>query len=218
MPEDFIYRQKVTGNKSDKFLTQTKELNKHQTEKYIQFKEKISEVIFQLTKVDLVNEHKKNYDVLLRLNSFRNDIIHLRSLQEKNTRYFEKVFKEVVNSNLEELLDNVQNFINLIKPNFIEFEDLEKKDNSTFHLKFENYKAFKLDISIFLDIMQSKQKNVVLTIPKTNDKGFSTLMKWIFQNIEIMVQKNLIYFPTTSHIENNLVKIEIVKTERQLIT
>jgi hypothetical protein len=43
-------------------------------------------------------------------------------------------------------------------------------------------------------------------------------MKWIFQNIEIMVQKNLIYFPTTSHIENNLVKIEIVKTERQLIT
>jgi len=57
MPEEFVYKQEYEGEKSDKFLKQTKESNKEQTERYILFKEKLSGVVPQLTKIDFQKSH-----------------------------------------------------------------------------------------------------------------------------------------------------------------
>lgn len=216
MPDDFIYKQEYNGEKSDKFIKQTKEYNKEQTERYILFKEKLSKVIPQLTNIDFQTKHQKIYDKLLNLNELRNDIIHLRSTKEKNQQYFQKVFDEVVNIDLTPFVNSVSDFINIIKPSFIEFEEVIKSEESTFQFNFEGHGAFRLDISVFIKILDVPAKKVILNIPKGTDDKFQFTMNWIMQNLDILAKEQLIYFPTVNTDTEDKVVIEIDKTDRQL--
>jgi hypothetical protein len=217
MPEEFVYRQEYKGNNSDKFLNQIKEYNKEQTERFILFKEKLTGVIYQLTNIDFKKSHQKIYDKILNINSIRNDIIHLRSTKTKNQEHFHKVFDEVLNINLSPFVNAVKDFINTIKPDFIEFEENKQiKNEAKFEFNFEGYGAFKLDISIFLKILDVPTKKVILNIPKSNDTEFQIIINWIMQNLDIMAKEQLIYFPT---IKTNLKKklvIEILKTDKKI--
>ena len=77
-------------------------------------------------------------------------------MKDKNQQYFEKVFDQIVNINLSPFVTAVKDFINIIKPNFIELQELkENKKETKFHFNFESHSAFKLDISIFLKILFS---------------------------------------------------------------
>jgi hypothetical protein len=217
MPEDFIYIQEYNGEKSDKFLKQTKEFNKEQTERYILFKEKLNGVVPQLTKIDFQKSHQKIYDKLQNLNTLRNDLIHLRSVKDKNQQYFEKVFDQIVNINLSPFVTAVKDFINIIKPNFIELQELkENKKETKFHFNFESHSAFKLDISIFLKILEVPSKKIILSIPKSNEKNFQFTLNWIMQNLDIMAKNQLIYFPSIKDKFKDKIEIEIIKTDKQL--
>ncbi len=217
MPEEFVYKQEYEGEKSDKFLKQTKEYNKEQTERYILFKEKLSGVVPQLTKIDFQKSHQKVYDKLLNLNSLRNDIIHLRSTKTKNQQHFHKVFDELVNINLTPFVNAVKEFINTIKPDFIEFQETKApKNEAKFEFNFESHGAFRIDISIFLKILDVPTSKVVLNIPKSNDKHFQFCMNWIMQNLDIMAKEQLIYFPTVQDKLKDKIVIEIIKTDKKL--
>lgn len=217
MPEEFIYKQEYEGDKSDKFLKQTKNYNKEQTERYILFKEKLNGVVPQLTNIDFQKTHQKIYDKLLNLNSLRNDIIHLRSTKTKNQQYFHKVFDEVVNINLTPFVKSVKDFINLIKPDFIEFQETKpQKKEAKFEFNFESHGAFRTDISVFLKILDVPTKKVILNIPKSNDKDFQFSLNWIMQNLNIMANEQLIYFPIVHDKFKDKVVIEIIKTDKNL--
>ena len=216
MPDDFVYKQEYKGERSDKFIKQTKEYNKEQTERYILFKEKLNKVITILTDIDFQKKHQKIYDKILNINELRNDLIHLRSSKEKNQQYFQKVFSEVVNVNLTPFVNAVHDFINTIKPNFIEFEEIKKSKEPTFKFDFENYAAFRLDISIFIKILDVPVKKIILNIPKATDTNFQLTMNWIMQNLDILAKEQLIYFPTVNTKPKNKVVIEIFKADRQL--
>jgi len=217
MPEDFIYRNEYKAKKADKFLKQIKEYNKEQTERYILFKEKLSDVIPQLTKIDFQKNHQKIYDKLLNLNGLRNDIIHLRSKVDKNFQHFHKVFEQVLNVDLFEFVESVKDFINKIKPDFIEIEEVKVEENPTFRFELENHTAFGIDISIFLKILDTPTEVVILNIPKTlKDEKFQSSMNWVMQNLDIMAKQQLIYFPTVNSEFEDRVEIEIRKTDKKL--
>ena len=217
MPEEFIYEQEYEGDKSDKFLKQRKEYNKEQTERYILFKEKLSGVVPQLTQIDFQKTHQKIYDKLLNLNTLRNDIIHLRSTKTKNQQHFHKVFDELINVDLTPFVNAVKNFINTIKPEFIEFQEAKQnKKEAKFDFNFESHAAFRTDISIFLKILDAPTKKVVLNIPKSTDKHFQFCMNWIMQNLDIMAKEQLIYFPTVNDQLKDKIVIEITKTDKVL--
>jgi len=217
MPEDFIYKQEITGEKSDKFLSQTKEYNKEQTERYILFKEKINNVILQLTKINFQKNHQVVYDKLLNLNSLRNDIIHLRSTKSDNQQHFHKVFDEILNIDLTPFVNAVKDFINTIKPDFIEFHETKlSKKLPNVEFNFESYGAFSPNISIFLKILNVPSRKVFLNIPKSTGKYFQPSMNWIMQNLDIMAKEQLIYFPTVNEKYKDKIVIEITKTDKKL--
>lgn len=161
-------------------------------------------------------KHQKIYDKLLNLNEFRNDIIHLRSTKEKNQQHFHKVFDEVVNVNLSPFVNSVRDFINYIKPNFIEFQEVLKSKEPSFKFNFEGHGTFRLDISIFIKILDVPAKKVLLTLPKGTDDQFQFTMNWIMQNLDILAKEQLIFFPTVNTKSKNKIVIEIAKTDRQL--
>ena len=216
MPEEFIYIQEYQGSKSDKFLKQLKEYNKEQSEKYVLFKEKLSKMLFQLTKIDFKLQHKKIYDKLLNLNLLRNDLIHLRSVKTNNQEHFHKVFEKVIDVDLKQYIDCVRNFINILKPGFIVFDEINSSKQQKFKFNFESHKAFKTDISIFLKILDVPTQKVVLEIPKSNDKSFQMTLNWIMQNLDVLANDQLIYFPTINDRSKNKITIEIIKTEKKI--
>ncbi len=213
MPDDFIYRNEIIGKKSDKFYKTIKEYNKEQTERYIQFKEKISHVIPQITGIDFQKQHQKIYDKIINLSKLRNDLIHLRTTsQEKNRKYFESVFEKLVNIDLYPFLISVKDFLNIIKPDFIEEEDIFDSKQEIFTFNFEHYYAFPMDVSIFLKILSVPTTTIILRIPKSNDDSFQTYLNWIMQNLNIMAEEQLIYFSEINQEFDDRIEIKITKT------
>lgn len=214
MPDEFIYKQEITGKKTDKFHKTTKEYNKEQTERYISFKEKISSVTHQITQINISKDHKKIYDNILNLSEVRNDLIHLRSTaQDKNQKYFEKVFEKLINIDLFPFVESVKNFVNLIKPDFIVIETINESNQDTFLFNFETFYAFKTDVTIFIKILSVETKNVLLKIPKSQDKNFQFHLNWIMQNLDQMAKEQLIYFPTINDDFDDRIEIKISKTD-----
>ncbi len=217
MPDDFIYKQIINGKKSDKFKVSTKEFDKEQTEKYINFKEKVSTVIPQLTNIDFQLNHKKIYDSIINLSTLRNNIIHLRSsTTEKNLKHFQIVFEEIINIDLIKYVLSVKDFINIIKPDYIEFEEVVNDDTDVFEFEFETFYAFKTDITVFLKILSVEAKKIVLKVPKSKDENLQFHLNWIFQNLDKMAEEQLIYFPEVNNDFEDRIEILITKTDNYI--
>ncbi|HKR05683.1 MAG TPA: hypothetical protein VJY62_13695, partial [Bacteroidia bacterium] len=155
-------------------------------------------------------------DKLLNLNLLRNDLIHLRSVKTNNQEHFHKVFEKVIDVDLKQYIDCVRNFINILKPGFIVFDEINSSKQQKFKFNFESHKAFKTDISIFLKILDVPTQKVVLEIPKSNDKSFQMTLNWIMQNLDVLANDQLIYFPTINDRSKNKITIEIIKTEKKI--
>ncbi len=163
----------------------------------------------------MASSHKKIYDKLINLNGLRNDIVHLRSIKEKNLQHFEKAFSTVINTDLNDYVEAVKDFINTVKPDFIELTEAVKIDNKEFTFNFENFTAFKTDISIFIKILDVPFKNVVLNLPKSDNKHFQTAMNWINQNLDVLAKEQLISFPSIEELPEKFV-FRITKTDKKL--
>jgi hypothetical protein len=218
MPDDFIFRHEIIGKKSDKFHKTIKEYSKEHIERYIQFKDKISLVVPQMTQIDFQKDYQKIYDNIINLSKLRNDIIHLRTtLQEMNRKYFESVFEKLVNIDLNSYVISVKDFINRIKPNFIEEEEIFESKQDVFTFDFEHYYAFTMDVSVFLKILSVPAKVVVLKIPRSNEESFQMHLNWIMQNLDMMAKEQLIYFSKINQELEDRIEIKITKTDNVLL-
>lgn len=218
MPDDFIFRHEMIGKKSDKFHKTIKEYNKEQTERYIQFKDKISLVIPQITNIDFQKQYKNIYDNIINISKLRNDIIHLRTTsQEKNKKYFETVFEKLINIDLYPYVNSVKDFLNIVKPEFIIEEEIFDSKNDVFTFSFDHFSAFSLDVSIFLKILSVPTKVVVLQIPKSNDVSFQMHLNWVMQNLNKMEQEQLIFFSQINQENNDKIEIKITKTDNVIL-
>lgn len=214
MPEDFIYKQEITSKQSDKFIKQIREFTKEQTERYIQFKEKVGKVVSQITSLDFQKSNKKTFDQLLNLNTLRNDLIHLRSTKKNNEQQFELSVASIVNVDLSIYVKAVQGFINTIKPNLIELTEIPKDE--VYNFNFNHIGAFKADISVFIKLLECPSKRVNLNIPKSDESTFQLHLNWIMQNLNVLAEEQLIYFPVIKINTKKKLRIEIIKTDKRI--
>ena len=216
MPEDFIYKQEVQGDKSKKFSRQIQEYTKEQIERHIQFKEKMNNVLPQFSNLELQKSHKKIYDKLLNLNDLRNDLIHLRSVKDdKNLHIFHKTFDKVINIELLPYVQVVMDFLNLVNEGFITLIDVEEKHDGSAILTFEHYKAFKLDITIFLKILEIRAELITFTMPVSDENDYHLFRNWIMQNLDVMARQQWIYFPVIEEDDKTLT-IKITKNKNKI--
>lgn len=217
MPDDFVYKQEVIGGSGKRFSKQITEYPKELIEKELKFKEKLNEVLTQFSGIGLQKNHQEIYDKLLNINSIRNDLIHLRSVKdEKNTSYFQKSFDKVVNEDLLPYVNAVKDFVNLVKPGYIELKDfVSNPSNGEAIFNFEHYKAFRLDISIFLKILEVKAEVITLSIPKSDEKDYNLVLNFIMQNLDVMAEQQWIYFAETTETESEL-RIKVTKNMNKM--
>jgi hypothetical protein len=218
MPDDFIFIHEIKGAASDKFHRTIKEYNKEQTEKYIQFKDKIGLVVPQITGIDFQKQYQGIYDDILTISKIRNDIIHLRTTSlEKNKRHFESVFEKLINIELHPYVNSVKDFLNIIKPNFIVIEDILDSKEDEFYFEFQHYSAFSMDISVFLKILSVPTKVVILKIPKSEEDKFQIYLNWIMQNLDQMAEQQLINFSKINQEFEDRIEIKITKTDNVIL-
>ncbi len=214
-PDNYIYKRTVKVKGEAGYVKKIIDYTKKQTEREVPFIEKVSILVPQITKIEFKKTSKNIYDKLRELNNIRNDIIHLKSSVDGNSRYFERVFSKVIHVDLDKLVQAVQQFVNTIKPDFLEYSEIpEKLSDSTITFEFEDYGTYILDFSVFLKVLDAPAKKVILNIPISTDEDSQALMNWIMQNINIMVEMQLIYSPIITE-EEQKIKIEITKTGRE---
>lgn len=213
MPEEYVYRQVTEGKEKGQFMKVVKEYSKEQTERYIDFKEKVSKVVPEISQIDFYSNHKSIYDKVMNLNQLRNDIIHLRSAKSGNQNHFQRAFSNVMNANLEDYVEAVKSFINTVKPDFIEFEEVLADNRSTLTIKLPNYRSCGLEIDMFLKMLEASVERVIYVMPKCNEKDFYSFKTWFLQSLNSMAKSQLIYFPDIQEKEEEI-HFEVVKTKK----
>ncbi len=98
----------------------TKKLAKEEIER-LNFSEKFKAVVKDVTKIDFAKTNPKLYRSLIDLNTLRCDLIHLKTIKDGRKENYVLVFIEVINSDLDKYAKDVKEYINLIRPDTIQF-------------------------------------------------------------------------------------------------
>lgn len=80
--------------------------------------DKIRFVIPALTGIDFFVSNRIAYNRISALNDLRNDLIHLKKLEQANYTYYEILFKRLLDFQSVEMADSVYQFITTIRPGF----------------------------------------------------------------------------------------------------
>lgn len=203
IPDDYIFTIEKKGVYKD--------LNKEQILREVSIKDKFQKILPDISGLDLKQDHKKIYDDILSLISIRNELIHLKIKKLENNLHYHGEVENIINLKLGGYLNSVQNLLSLIKPNFLKIEDLNKQ---YFEVNFSTYTAFRLDISIFLELLKSSYKNIKLVIPYSNEKAFKQMKDWIMQNLEIMRANDLLRITESNFSEIGDLIICLEKTDK----
>ena len=213
IPEDFIYSKTEISN-SNKFQEQITKLNKENIERWINFKEKIEEVIPKLpnNKFD-IEKNRDIIDRILEIERIRNEIIHLKSKDSNSNMHYKKVFDFVASKNLSKYLFSVKKFINILQKDFIKIDNIKEE---TFSKEIFIEKAEHLHIGVYFEVIKQKEKRITIFIDKW--KGLtkeSEYFKVVLSYLKLMENMKLIMDYLISE-EKNKFKIEIFKNDEQI--
>lgn len=116
IPNDFIYK------------TEKKELTKIEIEgRKVMFIDKLEKVIPQCIGNDLFwKSHIEIKSKILELYENRKNLIHLKTNAEDDLTAYFSIIDKMLNLDIKQCIDCVINFMNLVKPNFIEYDETEK--------------------------------------------------------------------------------------------
>ena len=109
IPEDVNYKSKKKGF-----------VNKEDVERNIYFKEKSTSLMKYIFGRDIVSEKPKLYAKILELKELRDDLIHLKTQNDKYRNQYRIVLNRLLNFNYSESIVSVEEFINFYKSNLIE--------------------------------------------------------------------------------------------------
>lgn len=206
IPENFIFTKEKNGAKQN--------LNKDRILKEVTIKDKFQMVFKEISGIDFKAHHKKIYDDILNLITTRNELIHLKIKKLENNLHYHGEVENIINLKIDGFIYSIQELFNLAKPGFLKIEDTDKQ---YFEFKFSTFKAFRLDISIFLEILKTSQKYIKLTIPFSDEKTFNHMKDWVMQNLEIMRSNNLLRITESNYTNKRELLICLEKTEKGYI-
>lgn len=106
--------RKVKGVETEEFLV------KEEIER-LDFSEKLRKVVPSATGIDVAQTNSKLFKRILELNDIRRDVTHLRSVDNGKPVNYITVYARLAMINMRDLLDAVREYVNLIKPDTIQF-------------------------------------------------------------------------------------------------
>lgn len=94
--------------------------NKSDIERFYNLKEKITKIIPEIIKISNLSDYQKLYSKVIEINLLRNEFIHLKTKRDKkNGDPFIDHFESLINLDLNEKIDNVKDFINFLRPDYL---------------------------------------------------------------------------------------------------
>lgn len=78
------------------------------------FKEKYRYILPHITGKDLYKDHHNDYQNIIKLNSLRNDLIHLKSIRQENFTFYQNLYKELIDFDFKRHATSVFKVINVL--------------------------------------------------------------------------------------------------------
>jgi hypothetical protein len=98
---------------------QTTTMNFIQIQMYVEFKEKLTKVLSQITGKSFHKDHPQDYDSILKLKEFRDEIVHTKKKSSKQTEYTE-IFTRSLDFDYDKAILATRDLINYYRPNLVE--------------------------------------------------------------------------------------------------
>lgn len=118
IPAQYVYMKQSA--KSTESFTQ------EQIQRYIQFQEKVKSVIPSITGKSFHVAHGHQFDLLLKLKSCRDEIVHTKKFSDSRPTPYKKLFTLALDFDYEASIHAVKDYINFYEPDLIEFCDCGK--------------------------------------------------------------------------------------------
>lgn len=122
IPYDFEYRKQIQTKKIELY-------DKSQIQRNIDFLEKIKSVLPLSTGKNFVEEFAHKYELIKKLKEFRDEIVHTKSFEGKNSpNFYENLFVTSLDFEFDNTLLAARDFINYYQPDLIEECNCGKND------------------------------------------------------------------------------------------
>lgn len=114
IPNDFEYRKNIQDRKTELY-------DKYQIQRSIEFLEKIKKVVPAITNKNFIQEFGHKYELIKKLKEYRDEIIHTKSFEGKNSpNFYENLYANSLNFEFDKTLFAVRDYINYHEENLIE--------------------------------------------------------------------------------------------------
>ena len=111
----------------ESFVYKNKKKSKKQIERELSFKDKLKFLSDTIENFNIQKkEDKETYDLLLKLNSIRQELVHMKTNKEEMFEPFIESLRNALGYDLDKQFDYCITFMNKIKPDFIELIDMKK--------------------------------------------------------------------------------------------
>lgn len=111
IPEDFLYQHT--------FKKETKRIGKEEIQRFLPFKEKMGNLMEEITGKNFKTSFKQEHGHILKLKKFRDQIIHTKESTKPGERY-EYLFKQSLDYDYIRKLKAVFKYVNFFEPGYIE--------------------------------------------------------------------------------------------------
>jgi hypothetical protein len=114
IPNEYIYSRKIQDKRTELF-------DKPQIQRYLEFSEKLKNVLPEITGKNFVAEFTHKFEQIKKLKNFRDEIAHTKSYDGENgPNRYENLYVTSLNFDYEQTLNYVKDFINFYQPDLIE--------------------------------------------------------------------------------------------------
>ncbi len=114
IPSNFEYRKLIQDKKTELY-------DRFQIQRSVEFLEKIKSVLPEATGKNFVKEFTHKYELIRKLKSFRDEIVHTKTFEGKSSpNFYEELFAMSLNFEFDKTLFAARDFINYYQPNLIE--------------------------------------------------------------------------------------------------
>ena len=93
-------------------IKKIKKLTKAEIQRYFSFEEKITSIIPNITNKKFIDKYPQKYDLIKKLKKRRDELIHLKNNKEENITYYTKIYQDVLEINLTELVQATKDICN----------------------------------------------------------------------------------------------------------
>lgn len=100
-------------------IRKNKTIDKSDIQRYYTFDDKLTKLIPTITKKNFAQKYPKKYNMIKKLKDLRDELIHLKNNVEKSTTYYTKIYQNILDLNLKNIISATKNICNYYQRDII---------------------------------------------------------------------------------------------------